>query len=456
MADNVTLNAGSGGATLATDDIGGIHWQKVKIAHGADDTATIVTTSAGLPVDLRQNNLSGNLNINIAASGATVTVDSELTTADLDTGAGTDTRAVVGLVRAESGGAVLVGSANPLPTLATISGAIPAGTNNIGDVDVLTLPALPAGTNNIGDVDVLTLPALPAGTNNIGDVDVLSIIPGTGANNLGKAEDGAHTTADVGVMVLAVRTDTATNRSGADGDYEPLQVANGRLWASATIDAALPAGTNNIGDVDIASLPNEGQQTMANSISVAIASDQSAVTVTGTVTVAQATAANLNAQVVGSVAHDAADAGNPIKVGAVARTTLPTAVAGGDRVDLFADDLGRIVTYDVAPRDRIVHNRIALTDTTETTLIAAGGAGVLRDLVDLTISNESSSQVRVDIRDATAGTVRYSVALAASAGGVSKTFRVPLTQAAANTAWTAQLSTAVSTVYVNAEAVEQN
>jgi hypothetical protein len=41
----------------------------------------------------------------------------------------------------------------------------------------------------------------------------------------------------------------------------------------------LPAGNNNIGDVDIASLPNEGQQSMANSISVAIASDQSALTV---------------------------------------------------------------------------------------------------------------------------------------------------------------------------------
>jgi hypothetical protein len=46
--------------------------------------------------------------------------------------------------------------------------SLPAGTNNIGDVDVLTLPALPAGTNNIGDVDVLTLPALASGTNTIG------------------------------------------------------------------------------------------------------------------------------------------------------------------------------------------------------------------------------------------------------------------------------------------------
>lgn len=40
----------------------------------------------------------------------------------------------------------------------TISAPLPAGTNNIGDVDVLSLPSIPAGTNNIGDVDVLTLP----------------------------------------------------------------------------------------------------------------------------------------------------------------------------------------------------------------------------------------------------------------------------------------------------------
>jgi len=37
--------------------------------------------------------------------------------------------------------------------------------------------------------------------------------------------------------------------------------------------ASIAAGNNNIGDVDVASLPNEGQQTMANSISVALSSD---------------------------------------------------------------------------------------------------------------------------------------------------------------------------------------
>lgn len=41
--------------------------------------------------------------------------------------------------------------------------SIPAGTNNIGDVDIAS--ALPAGTNNIGDIDVLTLPADPLGAN---------------------------------------------------------------------------------------------------------------------------------------------------------------------------------------------------------------------------------------------------------------------------------------------------
>ncbi|MCC6188204.1 MAG: hypothetical protein IT318_04190 [Anaerolineales bacterium] len=61
-----------------------------------------------------------------------------------------------------------------------VVGALPAGTNNIGDVDVLTLPALPAGTNaigklaansgvDIGDVDVTSI---SAGSNLIGDVGI--------------------------------------------------------------------------------------------------------------------------------------------------------------------------------------------------------------------------------------------------------------------------------------------
>lgn len=68
-----------------------------------------------------------------------------------------------------------------------------------------------------------------------------------GAASIGKAEDVASADADVGVPAMAIRKATPANISGTDGDYEMLQVSAGRLWASATIDAALPAGTNVIG-----------------------------------------------------------------------------------------------------------------------------------------------------------------------------------------------------------------
>lgn len=68
-----------------------------------------------------------------------------------------------------------------------------------------------------------------------------------GASSFVKLEDAASADADAGVACLAVRKATPANTSGADGDYEFLQISAGRLWASATIDAALPAGTNGIG-----------------------------------------------------------------------------------------------------------------------------------------------------------------------------------------------------------------
>lgn len=74
----------------------------------------------------------------------------------------------------------------------------------------------------------------------IGDVDVTSVVPGTGATSLGKAEDGAHTTGDVGVAALAVRRDAAAVGSGTDGDYSTINVdANGLLYVNVSADSAL-------------------------------------------------------------------------------------------------------------------------------------------------------------------------------------------------------------------------
>ena len=60
------------------------------------------------------------------------------------------------------------------------------------------------------------------------------VTAGTGATGLGKAEDAAHTTGDVGVMSLAVRNDTLAALAGTDGDYAPLQVdAVGALYTAS-------------------------------------------------------------------------------------------------------------------------------------------------------------------------------------------------------------------------------
>ena len=57
---------------------------------------------------------------------------------------------------------------------------------------------------------------------------------------------------------------------------------------------------------------------------------------------AQATAANLNAQVVGNIASGSADSGNPVKVGAKYNLTLPT-FTDGQRADLQTDANGKLI-----------------------------------------------------------------------------------------------------------------
>jgi hypothetical protein len=89
------------------------------------------------------------------------------------------------------------------------------------------------------------------------EVGVTNGVPDTGSgevytiNKVAKLEDVASADADGGIPAMAVRKATPANTSGTDGDYEFLQMSAGRLWTSATLDAAIPAGTNNIGDVDV-------------------------------------------------------------------------------------------------------------------------------------------------------------------------------------------------------------
>jgi hypothetical protein len=141
------------------------------------------------------------------------------------------------------------------------------------------------------------------------------------------------------------------------------------------------------------------------------------------------------------------------QIGGRASSTIPTAVTDGQLVGLMADILGKLVVRVGASRQLIVQNTITLTTTTETTLLTAGSAGVFLDLTMLIISNTSATAVRVDIRDATAGTVRMS--LYAPAGQtIGFTHPVTFTQTTAANNWTAQLSAAVTDVRIVAQAIQ--
>jgi len=241
-----------------------------------------------------------------------------------------------------------------------------------------------------------------------------AIVPGVAATNLGKAIDAVAGATDTAVGALAVRRDADTSLVGTTGDWAPLLVdANGYL-------------------------------------KVEIFDGGGSHTVDGTITANAGTGTFISG---GDLAHDAVDSGNPVKFGAQARQTWQAAVADADRANVVCDDLGRLITVPHGPRDLVVQNRIVLTTTSETTLLAQVASHFL-DLTSLEITNESSTEVRVDLRDTTGGSVVWSIDLASDGGGISKSWPVPFKQTTINTNWTAQLSAGVSSVYLTVQAIK--
>lgn len=58
MADNTTLNVGTGGDVIATDDIGGVKYQRIKNGFGADGSYSDVAEDNALPALLTANSVS--------------------------------------------------------------------------------------------------------------------------------------------------------------------------------------------------------------------------------------------------------------------------------------------------------------------------------------------------------------------------------------------------------------
>jgi len=91
---------------------------------------------------------------------------------------------------------------------------------------------------------------------------------------------------------------------------------------------------------------------------------------------------NSNSSSAGDRAHDATDSGNPVKIGGKATdpTSMPTAVASGDRVNASFDLYGRLITYEGAQKageDLLIdvmkiEHRYSYTHSTADALIKSG------------------------------------------------------------------------------------
>lgn len=323
LANDVALPAGT--ATIGSVQVVNAVGNPVNARLGDGTDQTLVTAAGELTVLATAQPGVDLGDVTLTASTATVgsvqIINTQANPAQVEIGDGTDTALVTAagelnvLATAQPGvdlgDVTLTASTATIGTIGAIASELPAGTQNIGDVDIASLPALvagtatigtigaivnalPAGTNNIGDVDVLTLPALVASTATIGSVQVVNAQADPAQVELGDGTDTALVTAagelnviataqpgvDIGDVTLTAGTSSigsvqAINAVGnpvntrlGDGTDQTLVTAAGELNVIATAqpgvdlgDVTLTASTANVGSVGI--LANSGGTVVA-------------------------------------------------------------------------------------------------------------------------------------------------------------------------------------------------
>lgn len=228
-----------------------------------------------------------------------------------------------------------------------------------------------------------------------------------GGNNdvtvTGTVTVGSHAVTNAGTFAVQAAQSGTWTVTGAGGTF-PVTDSGGSLTVdgSVSLAAAIPAGTNNIGDVDILSIA-AGDNNIGNVDVVTLPN----------VTLAAGTNTN---EVVGDVAHDAAAAGNPVLIAARANTNEPTAVANADATYLWADLFGRLVTIPGHPNPESPVT-INATSSGNTTVIASPGASLSLYICKGSVHNRDSANVVVTLQDGAGGTARWRAELAAEGGG---------------------------------------
>lgn len=160
---------------------------------------------------------------------------------------------------------------------------------------------------------------------------------------------------------------------------------------------------------------------------------------------AEEISAVLYPRVVGSIAHDAADNGSPVKVGAKAAAGLSgaTLVSAADRINLVGGLDGALFVRTHCGLEDIVSGSASNTDGTSTEVIATAGAGVKQYLTRVSLSNtHATTGVMVALKSGTTSKWRVYV----PPGGREIFFDPPLPPNAANEAWNFDPDSATTTI----------
>ena len=175
QTDNIQITSTDpSGATVATDVVNSVHYQEIKLNVGADGSDSLLGNDNPIPIIFSPSNSYNGYHVPVAgstdgtqaidvniASGGTINVSGVTlqggTVDRIAAGVSTDLRTVAGGITI---GVTTVGS-DTVTVSVTGSVELTAGSQNIGDVDVLTV-AIPSGVTT-GKIEVTadgnTLPA---------------------------------------------------------------------------------------------------------------------------------------------------------------------------------------------------------------------------------------------------------------------------------------------------------
>jgi hypothetical protein len=165
-----------------------------------------------------------------------------------------------------------------------------------------------------------------------------------------------------------------------------------------TINNAAGASAVNVQDGGN-SLTVDGTVTVQDGgSSISIDDNGASITVDGTVavsgSVAVTNAGTFAVQPAGTIAHDAADSGNPVKVGSRAITGLGTAVANNDRTDNVSDTFGRQLTGHIDPAMQ-VHKFVSVTTTQTGSDVWSPAAGKRIAVTSVVVASFGTTAARV-------------------------------------------------------------